>query len=420
MPGKKLCLRLTLVLATFSVNLLLAGTNAAAQTETILHSFNNNGADGIQPKAGLISDAAGNLYGTTYTGGAYNFGSVFELSPKAGGTWTETILHSFKANGVDGYNPISTLVFDRSGSLYGTTENGGSYLYGTAFELSPVKGGGWSERVLHHFGSDSADDGWFPTAGLIIDKSYNLYGTTGAGGLNGLGAVFQLSPGANGAWTETTLHSFSGGSTDGGFPMSGLILDAAGNLYGTTYNGGTYGTGTAFKLTPSAGGSWTETVLFSFNNGNDGSDEANTPYDGLTSDASGNLYGTGYLGGTRNAGGVFELTPDARGTWTGKLLHSFGTQNADGYSPMGGVSFDAAGNLYGTTYDGGAHGYGAVFELIHNADGSWTEKTLHSFNVNGGDGYNPYAGVILGSGGILYGTTGGGLYGQGTVFSVKP
>ncbi len=421
MRSKKLSRTLILVLAMFALATLMAGTRAAAQAEAVLHSFKGNVTDGGVPRAALISDASGNLYGTTYQGGAYGYGTVFELSPKVGGGWTERLLHSFNDNGTDGYNPEASLIFDSSGNLYGTTENGGAYLYGIAFELSPAAGGSWTEKVLHGFGSDTSDDGWFPVAGLIIDKSGNLYGTTPAGGLNGQGAVFELTAGTGGTWTETTLYSFVGGTTDGGFPLSGLLLDASGNLYGTTYVGGTYGTGTVFEVKPGAGGTWTETVLYSFNNGNNGSADANAPYAGVISDASGNLYGTGYNGGASNHGAVFELMPGTDGTWTETVLHSFGSKSGDGYSPMGGVIFNAAGDLFGTTYDGGTSGYGAVFELGPKAGGGWTERILHSFADNGKDGYNPYAGVVLGTGGNLYGTTGsGGAYGEGTVFVVKP
>jgi uncharacterized repeat protein (TIGR03803 family) len=329
-------------------------------------------------------------------------------------------LHSFNDNNIDGYNPAASLTLDSFGNLYGTTENGGSYLYGTAFELTPTKGGSWTEKVLHNFGSDTDTDGSFPEAALTMDKSGNLYGTTPAGGAYGNGVVFELTPGEGGTWTETTLHSFSGGVTDGSFPLCWLLRDGSGNLYGTTYQGGTYGVGTVFKVAPGAGGNWTETVVYSFNDDNDSKD-ANAPYAGLISDGSGNLYGTSYSGGLHNAGAVFELMAGAGGSWLETVLHSFGDSSTDGYSPMGGLIFDASGNLYGTTYDGGAYGYGAAFELAHNANGSWTEKTLHSFNDNGKDGYNPYAGLIFGLDGDLYGTTGsGGSYSEGTVFGVKP
>jgi uncharacterized repeat protein (TIGR03803 family) len=414
MRSKRLSSGLNLVLAVSALALVVATTRAAAQTDSVLHSFNNNGKDGTNPRGGLVADAAGNLYGTTYTGGVYNYGTVFELSPKTGGGWTYKVLLSFDKG--DGSYPEGTLIFDSAGNLYGTTDSGGTDSEGTAFELSPATGGKWTERVLWNFGLS----GSFPAAGLTFDAAGNLYGTTAAGGAYGGGTVFELTPDTGGIWTETTLHSFTfNTTTDGDFPLASVLFDS--DLFGTTYVGGTYGTGTAFELTPEAGGTWTETVLYNFNNGNTGSTDPNSMYAGLIADAAGNLYGTGFNGGDYNSGGMFELTLGTGGTWTETLLHSFGSKSGDGYNPMAGLIFDASGNLYGTTYNGGTDGYGAAFELEHNSNGSWTEKTLHSFNDNGKDGYNPYAGLIFGPGGDLYGTTGsGGAYSEGTVFVVKP
>jgi len=363
MRCKEFSLSLTTTFAVLIFVTTLAGARAAAQSESILYSFNNNHGDGIGPRASLISDSAGNLYGTTSGGGAYAYGTVFELLPKAGGGWTEKIIHSFGSSATDGQNPTSSLIFDSFGNLYGTTVNGGSDYFGTAFELSPGKSGSWTVKIVHNFGSADSTDGWFPSAGLIFDSSGDLYGTTSAGGTYAKGEVFELTPNGYGAWMGTTLHSFGDGAADGSDPFSGLILDASGNLYGTTYQGGLYGTGTAFELSPGSAGTWTETALFSFNNGNNGSVEANSIYAGLISDSAGNLYGTGYNGGARNYGAVFELSPKASGGWTQKTLHSFDNNGTDGSNPEGGLIFDAAGNLYGTTYNGGAYGLGAVFEL---------------------------------------------------------
>jgi uncharacterized repeat protein (TIGR03803 family) len=233
-------------------------------------------------------------------------------TPTAGG-WSEKVLHSF--NDTDGAYSSAGLIFDKNGNLYGTTLEGGDYGCsasgcGTVFELTPTAGGGWTETVLLNF---NGSDGSGPQAGLIFDAAGNLYGTTVGGGTNcppfGCGTVFELTPTAGGGWTEKVLHSFGNG-TDGANPFAGLIFDAAGNLYGTTYGGGTYrcgasGCGTAFELTPAAGGSWTETVLYSFSRGNDGFE----PEAGLIFDSAGNLYGTTAVGGTYDGGTVFELTP---------------------------------------------------------------------------------------------------------------
>ena len=303
-------------------------------TETVLCTF-TGGSDGGVPYAGLIFDAGGNLYGTTSGGGSSTYGVVFELSPPSGGSspWNETVLYAF--TGVDdGESPLASLIFDSKGNLYGIAF-GGKAGYGVAFELTPPSGGSgpWNEAVLYTFHSRS--DGAYPYAGLIFDSKGNLYGTTSNGGdtsgsnckaTRGCGVVFELSPptGGSGMWTETTPYSFTGGS-DGGYPDAGLIFDSKGNLYGTTGQGGNLsgsncsgssGCGVVFELSPPTGGtgSWTESVLYTFNGGGDGAD----PSAGLIFDAKGNFYGTAYSGGDMSgsncsgAGGcgvVFELSP---------------------------------------------------------------------------------------------------------------
>src|ERR1019366_2578878 len=307
MRGKRLSIGLRAALAIFTAILFVTSIWAAAE-EKVLHNFNNDGTDGYYPEVGLIVDAAGNLYGTTTAGGAYNSGTGFELTPAAGGGWTETVLHNF-GNGTDGATPYAGLIFDAAGNLYGTTQYGGTYGVGTVFELTPAGGGSWTEKVLYSFNHNGADGG-VPAAGLIFDAAGNLYGTTVNGGTGsncvlGCGTVFELTPAAGGGWTEQVLHSFNNNGADGSTPFAGLIFDAAGNLYGTTFAGGTYGYGTVFELTPAAGGGWTETVLHNFGNGTDGT----APYAGLIFDAAGNLYGTTFVGGTYGYGTVFEVTP---------------------------------------------------------------------------------------------------------------
>ncbi len=395
-------------------------------TEKVLYSFcaQTNCPDGAGPSADLIFDAAGNLYGTT-GGGAYGAGAVFELTPTAGGGWTETVLHSF-GNGTDGAYPDGGLVFDAAGNLYGTTSEGGTYSCfggagcGTVFELTPTAGGGWAEQVLYSFGSGT--DGTAPDGGLVFDAAGDLYGATSEGGTyscfddNGCGTVFELTPAAGGSWTEQVLHNFKGG-TDGYQPAAGLIFDAAGNLYGTTAGGGIAGGGTAFELTLTEDGSWTEQVLHGFGSGTDGA----VPYAALVFDAAGNLYGTTYHGGTNNScvytgcGTVFELTYSG-GAWWHQVLHNFGS-GSDGYWPQANLIVDAAGNLYSTTFQGGTHGEGTVFEVTPESGGRWTEQVLHSFN--GADGYWPWAGLVFDAAGSLYGTTNrGGAYEAGTVFEL--
>jgi uncharacterized repeat protein (TIGR03803 family) len=333
------------------------GTAQAAPKLKVLFSFTNQ--KGGSPEAGLISDGAGNLYGTTYQGGASYDGVVFELRPPAAGktAWTETVLQSF--NVTNGQYPEAGLIADGAGNLYGTTFFGGANSDGEVFELSPPAAGrkAWTETVLFSFNST---DGLAPFAGLVADGAGNLYGTTPYGGVNGDGVVFELSPPAAGktAWTETVLQSFNG--TDGAGPEGGLIADGAGNLYGTTTGGGANSVGVVFELSPPAAGktAWTETVLQSLNGTNGAKPQA-----GLIADSAGNLYGTTYTGGASNDGVVFELSPPAAGktAWTETVLQSFNVTN--GQYPEAGLIADGAGNLYGTTLLGGKHGEGVVFKL---------------------------------------------------------
>ena len=393
-------------------------------TETVLHSF-GNGTDGIVPDGSLLFDQASNLYGTTVLGGIHGLGTAFELSPRQGGGWTETILHSF-GNGTDGISPNASLIFDSNGNLYGTTYFGGIHGQGTVFELSPSQGGGWTETVLHSFGSGT--DGAQPYAALILDMAGNLYSTTYKGGVHGEGTVFELSPRLGGGWTETVLHSFGNPATqDGADPFGDLVADATGNLYGMTQGGGIRGKGTVFELSLGQGGGWTETVLHSF--GNPATQDGANPFAGLIFDQDGNLYGTTYLGGIHSLGTAFELSPSGGGGWTETVLHSFGVPGSqDGSDPEGGLIFDRSGNLYGTTMAGGIHvdgvcspvGCGTVFELSPREGGGWTETVLHSFG-NGTDGIFPQAGLVSDAVGNLYGTTeSGGIHSMGTTFTLTP
>jgi uncharacterized repeat protein (TIGR03803 family) len=316
------------------------------------------------------------------------------IAPSLFAASKEKVLHSF--NGNDGATPAGSLIFDAAGNLYGTTPGGGAFDGGTVFELTPGAGGTWTETVLYNLGGGGGDAGG-SAAGLTFDAAGNLYGTGGGGAFDG-GTVFELMPGEGGTWTEKVLHSFNVNDGDGAWPVAGLIFDAAGNLYGTTPSGGALGRGTVFELTPGAGGTWTETVLYN---------SGGVPQAGLIVDAAGNLYGTTSVGGTKacsNCGTVFELTKGTNGTWTKKVLHHFSSNGRDGRNPVAGLIFDAAGNLYGTTLAGGRGG-GTVFELSPTAGGGWKEKILHIFGNHSNDGIKPRAGLILDAAGKLYGTT---------------
>ncbi len=354
--------------------------------------------------------------------------AMFAVSLLVTTTWaaTEGKLHNFRFDGVDGLFPYGGLISDAAGNLYGTTSIGGNYACtsfgcGTAFELTPNGSGGWTETKLHNFGSYESD-GSYPYGSLISDSAGNLYGVTLYGGDFGGGTAFELSPNGSGGWTEKKLHNFGNGS-DGANPAASLIFDATGNLYGTTSGGGAYGVGTVFELSPTQGGGWTERKLHNFKN--DGVDGA-YPESSLIFDAPGNLYGTTEEGGNFNAGTVFELLPSQGGNWTEKKLHSFRNDGSDGIRPYAGLIFDPAGNLYGTTVYGGSYAGGTAFVLTPAGNGSWTERKLHNFGSSDSDGVNPYAGLILDGEGNLYGTTfAGGNYpcgdsACGTVFELSP
>lgn len=381
----------------------------AAGSETVLHSFVLN-TDAEHPMGGVIMDSSGSLYGTTYNGGTNGTGTVFKLSPGAS-AYSESILHSFIGSS-DGANPDEGLVMDSSGNLYGTTYYGGTYGYGTVFKFTPDGAGGYTKTTLYSFGAASGD-AWYPDARLLIDSSGNLYGTTWGGGAHAnSGTVFELTPNGSGGYNEAVLYSF-GASGDGQYPQSSLLMDSSGNLYGTTNEGGPNSTGTVFELKPSGSG-YTESLLYSFGAymGTDGQ----FPIGGLVMDASGNLYGTTTSGGTHGSGTVFALKPGGSG-YTESLLYSF-TGGADGQSPRGRLVMDSSGALFGPTEYGGSSGYGTVYELKPGGSG-YTESVLYSF-AGGTDGQDPRAGLMLDSSGNLYGTTygNGGGSPYGTVFKI--
>lgn len=381
--------------ATFHASTSVAATGMAlpASTFTVLHTFTGN--DGATPFAGLIMDRAGALYGTTYNGGTHGDGTVFKLTNHSGG-WIFSSLYDFQ--GSDGANPeapvtigpdgalygtthdggqlqnegvifrlnpppafcrsvdcpfgqqilylsqrgttpgdfnYGALIFDTAGNIYGASIEGGTVEKGTVYELSP-SGGEWTINTIHSFGV--GQDGFSPQSGVIFDNAGNLYGTTYNGGADGAGTVYELSP-SGGSWTETRLHDFTGGRTDGDTPIGGLLFDGVNTFYGTTVGGGANDTGTVYSLTNS-NGSWIYSLIFSFPGRGSG------PYGGLIRDSAGNLYGT-TTGGGQDNGNVFELTPSGAG-WIYTELYEF-TNGADGVIPYGSLLLDSAGNLYGTS-----------------------------------------------------------------------
>ena len=390
---------------------LMVGVTASApcahgQTFTVLYAF-AGGTDGQSPAAGLVRDPAGNLYGTTAYGGTFNFGTVFKLDA----TGRETVLYSF-TGGTDGAIPLAGLIQDAHGNLYGTTEHGGDLTCnsgvgcGTVFKLDTTV----KETVLYSF--RGKPDGNSPIAGVIRDAAGNLYGSTPQGGAFSAGMVFKLDM----TGKETVLYTFTGGA-DGSYPDAAVIRDAAGNLYGTTQFGGTYNFGTVFKL-DSIG---KETVLYRFRNGTKGL----YPVGGVIQDKAGNLYGATEVGGAFSSGTVFKL--DTTGQKT--VLHSF-TGGADGQNPVAGVIRDAAGNLYGTTqYGGGLTCFGSGCGTVFKLDTTGKETVLYRF-TGGADGASPVAGLVRDAAGNLYGTAyfGGDLTGSfcsalggcGVVFKIAP
>jgi uncharacterized repeat protein (TIGR03803 family) len=398
--------------------------------QTVLHQF-TGGADGGVPSAGVVADSTGNLYGTTYSGGAYGYGTVYKLSsggqetvlysftggpdgsnPQAGlvlgsagdlygtaplgglngngvvysvdTTGHETVLYSF-TGGADGSGPQAALIFDGAGNLYGTTELGGAYRHGVVYKLDTSG----HETILHAFTGGA--DGGEPLSSLCPGPGGALYGTAPSSGPNGMGVVYRLDPTG-----ETVLYTFQG-NADGSEPSSGLVRDSAGNLYGTTAFGGIAGgggpqNGVVYKVDPSGG----ETVIYSFTGGSDG----RSPFSGVILDSLGNLYGTALAGGQNGPGGVvYTLNPAGQQT----VIYSFPGSIAGTY-PQAGLTRDPAGNFYGAARNGGASGNGG---LVYKLDTSGRETVLHNFAC-GADGCAPTSAVTLDSSGNLYGTTASG------------
>lgn len=416
-------------LSSFALTVVLVATAHATSYKVI----NNFTALHAGP---LITDAAGNLYGTDHGGHpskTCGCGTVFKLSTNSSGGYSKTILYTF-LGGSDGQDPTGPLVFDASGNLYGTTFDGGTFGAGTVFKLSSSSGGSWTKQILYDFTGTS--DGASPNGGLVFDTVGNIYGTTDQGGIES-GVVFELSTASGGTWTETILHTFTYG-TDGGYPEGNLIFDAAGNLYGTTTRGGSSscesddGCGVVFEFSPSGAGGYSYNVIHTFV-GTDGF----LPNGQMVFDSAGNLYGATAVGGNLHGcdgsgcGTVFELSPQSGGGWNESVLYRFKSSDGAYAGPGGtlvyGIVRDVSGNLYGTAYSGGADSDGVVFKLSQTA-GTWKETVLHSF-TGGAAGASPETNVIIGPSGTLIGTTtyGGNLsactqYGTGCggVFELTP
>lgn len=373
----------------------------------VLHAF-AGGTDGAEVQTPVVLDRQGNVFNTTTGGGEGGYGTVFMLAADSVPRWKETILHTFAFGDVNGYWPYG-VVLDSAGNLYGAAGAGGTYEGGTVFEMTPGEDG-WTFQVLYNFCTQpECGDGSGPEAPLLYSKTGNLYGTATD--------LFELVPG-DGGWSESVLYQFCllENCTDGVAPRSALIFDDKGNLYGTTTSGGDYiYDGAVYKLRHMPDGSWKESVLHSFGGTHDGI----TPGLGsLAMDKEGNLYGT-TVTGRDNSGIVYRLTRQPNGHWKEKILHKF-QGGKGGWSPDGGVVLDAAGNLYGTTQNGGTRcDCGVIYELSPNPDDTWTYKVLHRFI--GYDGVFPMTSMVFDDHGNLYGTTQyGGPGGGGVVFELTP
>jgi len=390
-------IRGSLALAVISA-LLLAVSVAQAQTAKVLYNFKGGSSDGANPESSLTPDGAGNLFGTTYYGGL-GYGTVFELSPNGQGGWSEAVLYRFCSaqNCTDGSRPnYAHVIIDGAGNLYGTTFQGGANGSGVVFKLTPAVNN-WTETVVYSFCSaQDCADGRYPTNGLIADAAGNLYGagdngtfelspsggdwverviygysdlSNGAAGLTmdaggnifgivytytptkEVSKVFKLAPDGKGGWTPAVLKKLGGTAVNGT-----LAIDGAGNLYGTT-GGSDKNDGTVYKLIPGQNGKWMKKTLHTFKGGADG----DSPWAGVVLDAAGNIYGTTLYGGQGGYGVVFELSPARHSRYSERVLWNFNLTN--GAASVASLVLDGAGNLYGTTTGGGSNGWGVVFEV---------------------------------------------------------
>jgi uncharacterized repeat protein (TIGR03803 family) len=383
---------------------------AGAQTYSVLTSF--DGTNGSDVYATLLIDSSGNVFGTTELGGSADCGVVYELVNDGGGNYTNNSIYNFTC-GDDGGIPAGGPVMDSAGNLYGIAARSGAHGAGMVYELVNHGGGSYTFELIHTF--TGGKDGGDPVGDLVMFKG-SLYGATfqGGGGCpnGGCGTVYRLTE-SGGKWVETVLHVFNNHG-DGYWPYAGVAIDSDGNLYGTT-SGGLFGNGTVFKLSPQGSGSYKETILHTFD---DKDRKADGCYiiSGVVLDSAGDLYGTAARCGKDGDGTVYQLKRSGS-EYGFKVILTFNGKNG-GYPVdyTGHLAVDSAGNVYGTAEEGGAYDYGTVFKL---AEGSFRHTDLHDFNDNGTDGYYPAGGVSLDSLGNLYGTTdNGGSNGDGTVWQI--
>jgi len=415
------CLLITGIIITVMGWAFATAVHAEVQYQfKLLHGFNESLTDGNGPEGPVVFDHESNLYGATFGGGANTAGTVYELTPGSDGKWIESILYSFCSElptCTDGIGPTGVII-GGAGNLYGTTTAGGINNFGTVFELTPGANGQWTETVLYNFCSlplcaDGASPGYPPTLG----PGGVLYGAAGD-------HVFKLMP-ISGGWALTTLYTFCSlpNCADGNITFGGVVLDAKGNLYGETLEGGTTDGGVVFGLHPQVGGQWEEVVLHDFDVGD--------PSQGYDDSGGVTLHDHALFGATQaggdsgcneaGCGTLFELTRGAGKTTNEQVLHDFGPSGAEGVNPIETVVFDQRGDLFGVTVEGGSPtcGCGTVYGMKPQGNGKWGFAVLHSFV--GSDGATPDATPTLDSKGNLYGITGTGGPGEGgVVFELSP
>lgn len=397
----------TVVLGAF----LCCGATSDAATTEVIYSFSGED-DGEYTDTDVEMDEAGNLYGTSVLGGDFGGGTVWQLSPVGGG-WVHTVLYSF-TGGADGGEPYKGVSLDGAGNLYGTAVTGGSGSCeggcGVTYKL--IKSGDtWTQSVIHAFTGGA--DGSGPGSRVAVDKRGNVYGMTPTGGANGLGTIYVLRPRSSGGYAFRVVHTFTGG-TDGSSGSAGRMVFRGGRIFGAATTGGANGTGTVFQLTPTQNGDWDFKTLYSFQAAPDGV----FPYGALLFDRAGNIYGTTYYGGTNGLGAVYKLSPTTAGEWNETVLYSFQTGN-DGNSSISNLVADADGNLYGTTSEGGL-GSGTIFQLTRGPGGTWIESVPHSFQGSP-DGAFPYAGMVSDGAGSFFGATvHGGDDEDGAIYQFTP
>jgi uncharacterized repeat protein (TIGR03803 family) len=384
---------------------LLAGS-AIAQTGTAITLYNFATATGRALESPPIFDALGNLYGPASSGGSNNAGIIYQLTPNLDGTWSETTLHQFGI-GSDGVGPSAELVSDGLGNFYSVTLEGGTTGNGAVYRLTPNLDGTWTETIIYNFQGFPSDGSW-PNSALIFDSQGNLWGTTLKGGKYDGGTLYELTPNGDGTWAKTFLYQFNQRGPGGWSPRGKLAVDAQGNMYAVTENGGKFNHGTAWKFTISVEGGGSFAPIHQFGSGVDGAD----PFGGVVSDAQGNIFGTTINGGKTGAGTAWELSPTKAGGWAYKVLANF----MQGEHPTWSLLPDGAGGYYGTAPETPAtKGRAYVFHLTE------TNNVWGISKVSGvGSGFMPESGVVWGPDGKLYGANAeGGTKFAGTVYQVS-